>query len=57
MELENWKRSTSWVDGDSSEYESELLKLSQTLIITEPQIMENAVMEIEILAFNSLVYS
>lgn len=57
MELENWKRSTSRVDGDSSEYESELLKLSQTLIITEPQIMENAVMEIEILAFNSLVYS
>ena len=57
MELENWKRSTSWVDGDSSEYESELLKLSQTLIISEPQIMENAVMEIEILAFSSLVYS
>ena len=57
MELENWKRSTSWVDGDSSEYESELLKLSQTLIVTEPQIMENAVIEIEILAFNSLVYS
>lgn len=57
MELENWKKSTSWVDGDSSEYESELLKLSQTLIVTEPQIMENAVIEIEILAFNSLVYS
>lgn len=49
MELETGK-GASWLDGDSSEYELVILRLSQMKIIIEPQFMEMAVTHREILA-------